>query len=51
MGDGTIQSSDDERPVDAGQGGLVSDFDLMMDKKKEEARMKRMKGKKDGVEN
>merc|ERR1712227_206703 len=45
-GDGTIQSSDDERPVDAGQGGLVSDFDLMMDKKKEEARMKRMKGKK-----
>ena len=37
-------SSDDEGPVDSGP--VVSDFDLMMQKKKEENRMKRMKGKK-----
>ena len=37
-------SSDDEGPVDSGP--VVSDFDLMMQKRKEENRMKRMKNKK-----
>ena len=37
-------SSEDEGPVDSGP--VVSDFDLMMQKRKEENRMKRMKNKK-----
>ncbi len=38
------ESSEDEGPVDSGP--VVSDFDLMMQKRKEENRMKRMKNKK-----
>jgi len=43
-GDGTIVSSDDDRPADYGQ--QISDFDMMIQKKKDEARQKRMKSKK-----
>lgn len=44
-GEGAIVSSDDERPMD-NYPSQVSDFDIMMQKRKEEARQKRMKGKK-----
>ena len=44
-GEGGAVSSDEERPID-NYPSQISDFDIMIQKRKDEARAKRMKGKK-----